>query len=71
MFLVLLWVSWLISPRLVADAQHFQSRMSKLDGAGDLGDYILDLVKKKDVVSESSSKEVSTAETNGGNGGSG
>jgi hypothetical protein len=45
--------------------------MSKLDGAGDLGDYILDLVKKKDVVSESSNKDVSTAEINGGNSSSG
>jgi hypothetical protein len=45
--------------------------MSKLDGAGDLGDYILDLVKKKDVVSESSNKEAPAVETSNGGGGSG
>lgn len=40
------------SYRLVADAQHFDARMSKLDGAGDLGEHILKLVKSKEVTAD-------------------
>lgn len=40
--------------RLVADAQFFESRLSKLEGAGDIGEHILNVVKNKEVVSVSS-----------------
>jgi vacuolar protein sorting-associated protein 54 len=43
----------LITLRLIADAQLFESRISKLDGAGDLGEHILNVVKTKEVVNSS------------------
>ncbi|ETN36400.1 uncharacterized protein HMPREF1541_08677 [Cyphellophora europaea CBS 101466] len=58
--------------RLVADAQYFESRMSKLDGTGDLGEHILNVAKQKEVVSASSpsasaNPNTSEASTNGSN----
>ena len=41
--------------RMLADAEYFSSRISKLDGAGDLGEHIVNVVKAKAVVSESAS----------------
>jgi vacuolar protein sorting-associated protein 54 len=38
--------------RMLADAEYFNSRISKLDGAGDLGEHILNVVKAKPVVSD-------------------
>lgn len=38
--------------RMLADAEYFNSRISKLDGAGDLGEHILNLVKAKPIVSD-------------------
>ena len=35
--------------RMVNDAAHFSSRISKLEGSGTLGENILDLVKEKTV----------------------
>ena len=35
--------------RLLEDAKFFRERLSKLDGAGDLGDHILNVAKKKEV----------------------
>lgn len=39
--------------RLLADAEYFESRISKLEGAGDLGDNIVNLIKAKPIISES------------------
>jgi hypothetical protein len=36
--------------RMLADAEYFNSRISKLEGAGDLGSQIVDIVKSKTVV---------------------
>jgi vacuolar protein sorting-associated protein 54 len=38
--------------RMLADAEYFNSRIGKLDGAGDLGEYIINVVKAKPIVSD-------------------
>jgi len=38
--------------RLLADAEHFNARISKIDGAGDVGERIVDVVKSKPIVNE-------------------
>ncbi len=38
---------------MLADAQYFDSRISKLEGAGDLGLHIVEIVKNKTVVADS------------------
>jgi vacuolar protein sorting-associated protein 54 len=38
--------------RMLADAEYFNSRISKLDGAGDLGEHILNVVKARPIVSD-------------------
>jgi hypothetical protein len=35
---------------MLADAEYFNSRISKLEGAGDLGSYLVDVVKNKILV---------------------
>ncbi|KAI9676448.1 MAG: Vacuolar protein sorting-associated protein 54 [Caeruleum heppii] len=35
--------------RLLRDAEYFRQRLSKLDGAGDLGDYVVNIVQAKTV----------------------
>lgn len=47
--------------RLVADAQHFEARLSKLDGTGDLGEHILNLVKNKEVSSTTNGETTANA----------
>ena len=37
---------------MLADAEYFNLRISKLDGAGDLGDHIVNLIRAKTVASE-------------------
>lgn len=32
---------------MLRDAEYFKSRLSKIDGAGDVGDYILGVVQNK------------------------
>lgn len=36
--------------RLLADAQYLDARLSKLDGSGDLGSYLVNMVDAKSVV---------------------
>ena len=43
--------------RMLADAEYFNSRISKLDGAGDLGEHILNVVKAKPIVSDSAAAQ--------------
>jgi vacuolar protein sorting-associated protein 54 len=38
--------------RILADAEYFDSRISKLDGAGDLGGHIVNVVRAKAIISE-------------------
>lgn len=33
--------------RMIRDAEHFSTKMSKIEGSGDLGEYIVNLVKSK------------------------
>ncbi len=38
--------------RLLTDAEYFSSRISKLDGAGDVGEHVVNVVKAKPIVSD-------------------
>ena len=46
------------------DAELFDSKISKIDGAGDLGSHILNLVKEKKVESPSTSQQGRPTTTN-------
>jgi hypothetical protein len=35
--------------RMLRDAEHFRARLSKLDGAGDIGDVIVGIVEQKPI----------------------
>jgi hypothetical protein len=48
-------IIWLIRNRMLQDAEVFQSRLSKLDGFGDIGDHIVSVVKSKRVTGSSGS----------------
>ena len=37
---------------MLRDAELFRSRLSKLDGAADVGDYVVNVVKSKVVIAE-------------------
>lgn len=47
--------------RLQRDAEYFQSKLNKINGFGDLGEHLLELVKQKTPTAE--------AKENGSNGG--
>lgn len=47
--------------RLQRDAEYFQSKLSKIDGFGDLGERLLELVKQKSIATEA--QEPSSTET--------
>ena len=38
--------------RMLADAEYFDSRISKLEGAGDLGGHVVNVVRAKPIISE-------------------
>lgn len=42
----------LIRSRMLADVEYFNSRISKLEGAGDLGEHLINTVQAKSIVSE-------------------
>lgn len=46
----------LTSGRLQRDAEFFQSKLSKIDGFGDLGERLLELVKQKTPTAEAKEK---------------
>ncbi|KAH8591166.1 Vps54-like protein-domain-containing protein [Bisporella sp. PMI_857] len=50
--------------RMLRDAEYFKSRIGALDGAGDTGDYILEIVREKPVPKPEASTKVASA-TNG------
>ncbi|KAL2037802.1 hypothetical protein N7G274_009527 [Stereocaulon virgatum] len=50
--------------RMLRDAELFKSRLSKLDGAADIGDHILNIVKNKTVAEPTASAETKPATTN-------
>ncbi len=43
---------WLTSDRMLADAEYFNNRISKLEGAGDLGSHIVGTVQSKTIVGD-------------------
>lgn len=42
---------------MLADAEYFNTRISKLEGAGDLGPQIVDIVKNKTIVADSNQSQ--------------
>ncbi|MCJ1473623.1 hypothetical protein MMC13_002274, partial [Lambiella insularis] len=42
--------------RLLRDVEYFKARISKLDGAGDVGDYLLTIIKEKSLEAEPRSR---------------
>ncbi|PWY92157.1 GARP complex component [Aspergillus heteromorphus CBS 117.55] len=49
--------------RLQRDAEYLQTKLSKIDGFGDLGERLLDLVKQKKITTDGSSKSSSSSNT--------
>ena len=45
--------------RMLRDAEFFRSRLSKLDGAGDIGDYVVSIVNAKTVAEQTGAKPAS------------
>lgn len=37
---------------MLADAEYFNSRISKLEGAGDLGDQLVNIIRAKAIISD-------------------
>ena len=48
----------LIMERLLRDVEFFKSKLSSVDGAGDIGDYLLAIIKEKVPAAKASSKSV-------------
>ena len=48
--------------RMLLDTEYFKSRISKIDGAGDIGDYLVNIVNAKDVAERPKPAEASTTE---------
>ncbi|ERF75831.1 hypothetical protein EPUS_01197 [Endocarpon pusillum Z07020] len=48
--------------RMLADAQYFNNRISKLEGAGDLGSHIVEIVRSKTVTADSKQPEPVSSE---------
>ena len=51
--------------RMLRDAEFFKSRMSKIDGAGDIGDRLVDIVNAKAVADQPTPPKESSATANG------
>lgn len=47
---------------MLADAQYFNNRISKLEGAGDLGSHIVGIVRSKTVTADSKQPESVSSE---------
>lgn len=45
---------------MLRDAEFFRSRLSKLDGAGDIGDYVVSIVHAKTVTEQPTPAAAST-----------
>lgn len=43
--------------RMQADIEHFRAKLDKIDGAGDLGDKLLELVQAKPIAAAASEAE--------------
>jgi vacuolar protein sorting-associated protein 54 len=61
----------LTTKRLQRDAEFLQSKLSKIDGFGNLGEHLLELVKKKTPTTDakengSNGADTSSSETNNG-----
>ncbi|KIW01621.1 uncharacterized protein PV09_07092 [Verruconis gallopava] len=51
--------------RLLRDAEHFESKLGKLDGAADTGAYLVRLVRERTIASTPSSRPLNTTEGEG------
>ena len=51
--------------RMLRDTEFFKSRMSKIDGAGDIGDRLVDIVNVKAVADQPKPPQESSAPANG------
>jgi hypothetical protein len=47
---------------MLADVEYFNSRISKLEGVGDLGEHVFNVVRAKAVISEASAAKRSSIE---------
>jgi hypothetical protein len=47
---------------MLADAEYFNARISKLDGAGDLGAHIMNVVRAKTIINEPGNGEKTSME---------
>ena len=47
---------------MLADAQYFDSRISKLEGAGDVGSHIVEVVKNKTIAAETQQSQSAMSE---------
>lgn len=50
---------------MLRDAEFFESRLSKIDGSGDVGSHIVDIVKSKPIASTSGAATTSAPVVNG------
>jgi vacuolar protein sorting-associated protein 54 len=48
---------------MLADAEYFNARISKLEGAGDLGEHIINVVRSKAITSETGAAKGLSTET--------
>ena len=53
-------------PRMLHDTEFFKSRISKIDGAGDIGDYLVNIVNAKAVAERPKPPEVPPIEAGEG-----
>lgn len=49
---------------MLRDTEFFKSRISKIDGAGDIGDHLVDIVKVKAVAEQPKAPQESPTTTN-------
>lgn len=49
--------------RMLHDTEYFKSRISKIDGAGDIGDYLVNIVNAKAVAQRPKPPEVPTTKS--------
>lgn len=55
------WYANAVTSRVLADAEFFNSRISKIDGAGDLGEHIVNVVQSKEVLNTAAPPAESSA----------
>ncbi len=51
----------LLTYRMLRDAEFFRSRLGKLDGASDIGDYVVSIVRSKTVAEQPAAQATPTS----------